>query len=82
MLRWTMLEKVLGVDASMSWPYLVAKPSQVEVEADMPSYPLRHPTSCGCQSREYSPWFRKVLPYLVVNLFFGEVLPLWARMFV
>jgi hypothetical protein len=52
MLRWTMLEKVLGVDASMSWPYLVAKPSQVEVEVDMPSCPLRHPTSCGCQSRE------------------------------
>jgi hypothetical protein len=43
------LEKVLGVGAVRSCPYLVAKSSQVGVDVDRISYPLSHPTACGCR---------------------------------
>jgi hypothetical protein len=42
-LRWVMLEKVLGVGAVRSGPYLVAKLSRVGVEVDGTSCPLRRP---------------------------------------
>jgi hypothetical protein len=47
-LRWMMLEKVLGVDAVRCQLYLAAKASHLEVDADGLSYPLHHPTICGC----------------------------------
>jgi hypothetical protein len=50
MLRWVMLEKVLGVSAVRSWPYLVAKPSQEGVEIDGISCPLCRPNARGCRS--------------------------------
>jgi hypothetical protein len=50
MLRWLVLNKVLGVDAVRSWPYLVAKPFHVGVDVDWISSPLCHPTACGCWS--------------------------------
>jgi hypothetical protein len=43
-----MLEKVLGVDAVRCQLYLAAKASHLEVDADGLSYPLHHPTICGC----------------------------------
>jgi hypothetical protein len=75
-----MLEKALGVGALRSWPYLVAKPSEVGDWGDEPACPPRRPTSCGCQSGEQSPWFRKVLPCLVSKPLFRGVAALWARM--
>jgi hypothetical protein len=42
------LDKVLGVGAVRSYPYLVAKLSQVGVDVDGISYPLCCPTACGC----------------------------------
>jgi hypothetical protein len=65
------LEKVLGVGVVRSCPYLVAKPSQVGVDADRISYPLRHSIGYGCRSDALSLWFRKVLPYLVAKPSFG-----------
>jgi hypothetical protein len=50
MMRLAVLEKVLGVGAMRGWPYLVTKPSQVGIEVDGLSYPLRCPTACGCWS--------------------------------
>jgi hypothetical protein len=46
-----MLEKVLGDIASWCWPYLVAKPSHVEVGVDGLACPLHHPMACNHQSR-------------------------------
>jgi hypothetical protein len=50
MLRWAVLEKVLRVGVVRSWPYLVAKLSQVGVEVDWISCPLRRLTACGSRS--------------------------------
>jgi hypothetical protein len=61
------LEKVLGVGAVRSSPYLVAKHSQVGVDAHGISCPLCHPTACGCQPDVLSLWFGKVLPSLVAK---------------
>jgi hypothetical protein len=46
-LRWMMLEKVLGVSAMRCGPYFVAKPSQVGVDVDGTSCPLRRPVLVG-----------------------------------
>jgi hypothetical protein len=67
------LKKVLGVGVARSCPYLVAKSSQVAVDADGISYPLCYPTACGCQPNELTLWFRKVLPCLVAKPSFGGV---------
>jgi hypothetical protein len=40
------LEKVLGVGAMRSWPYLTTKSSQLGVDVDGISYPLRRPIAC------------------------------------
>jgi hypothetical protein len=45
-----MFEKVLGVSAVMSWPYLSVKPSQVGVDVDRTSCPLHRPTAGGCRT--------------------------------
>jgi hypothetical protein len=65
------LEKVLGVGALRSCAYLVAKPSQVEVDADEKSYPLCHLTACGCRPDALSLWFMNVLTFLVAKPSFG-----------
>jgi hypothetical protein len=67
------LEKVLGVSAMKSCPYLVAKPSHVGVDADGISCPMRHPTPCGCWPDALSLLFRKVLPCLVARPSFRGV---------
>jgi hypothetical protein len=41
-----MLEKVLGAGAVRSWPYLIAKSSQVGVNVDRISCPLYCPITC------------------------------------
>jgi hypothetical protein len=46
-LRWMMLEKVLGVSAVRCGHYFVAKPSQVGVDVDGTSCPLRRPALVG-----------------------------------
>jgi hypothetical protein len=56
-LRQAVLKKVLGVGAMRSCPYLVAKPSKVGVDADGISYPLHHPTACGCWPDVLRLWF-------------------------
>jgi hypothetical protein len=66
-------EKVLGVGAVRSCPYLVAKPSQMRVDADGTSYPLCCPTAYGCQLHALSLWFGKVLPCLVAKPSFRGV---------
>jgi hypothetical protein len=73
MLRQVMLEKVLGVSAMRSCPYLVTKSSQVAVDADGISYLLCPPTTCGCWPDALSLWFRKVLPFLATKPSFGGV---------
>jgi hypothetical protein len=67
------LDKVLGVGAMRSCPYLVAKPSQEGVDADGMSCPLRCPTACGCRPDVLSLWFRKDLPCFVVKPSFGGI---------
>jgi hypothetical protein len=67
------LENVLGVAAVRSCPYFFAKPSQVGVDADGTSYPLRRPTDCGCQPNALILWFGKVLACLVVEPSFGGI---------
>jgi hypothetical protein len=68
-----MLKKVLGVSAVRSCPYLIAKPSQVGVDADRISCPLHRPTAYGCWPDALSLWFGKVLPCLVAKPSFGGV---------
>jgi hypothetical protein len=67
------LEKVLRVNVASNCPYLVAKPSQVRVDADWISCPLRRPTACACRTDALSLWFGKVLPCLVAKPSFGGV---------
>jgi hypothetical protein len=74
------LEIVLGIGAVRSCTYLVAKPSQVGVDANGMSCPLRRPTGCGCQPDALSLRFGKVLPCLVAKPYLEESLPLWAQM--
>jgi hypothetical protein len=74
-----MLEKILGVGAMMSYPYLVAKPFQVGVDADGASYPRRRPTVCGCRPDALSLWFGKVLPCLVAKPSSGVVAALTGQ---
>jgi hypothetical protein len=45
-LRWAMLEKVLGVGAVRSWPYLIVKSPEVGVDVDGISCPLCRPIAC------------------------------------
>jgi hypothetical protein len=67
------LEKVLGVSAMRSCPYLGVKPSQLEADVDRISYPLRHPTACGCRPNALRLWFGNIHPCLVAKPFFGGV---------
>jgi hypothetical protein len=74
-----MLEKILGVSAMRSGPYLVAKPSQVGVDVDGTSCPLRRPPLLGVSLayRVYgSGRFFLAWP---PSLSLGESLPLWAH---
>jgi hypothetical protein len=41
-----MLEKVLGVGAVRSWPYLIVKSPEVGVDVDGISCPLCRPIAC------------------------------------
>jgi hypothetical protein len=50
-LRWAMLEKVLGDVASRCWPCLVAKFSHVEVHGDRLACLLHRPTTCNHETR-------------------------------
>jgi hypothetical protein len=68
-----MLEKVLRVGVVRSYPYLIAKSSHVGVDANGTSYPLRHPTACGCWPDALSLWFGKVLPCFIAKPSFGGV---------
>jgi hypothetical protein len=68
-----MLEKVLGVSAVRSWPYLVAKCSLVGVDVDGTSYPLCRPIMGGRWPSAQSLWFGKILACLVTKPFFGRV---------
>jgi hypothetical protein len=52
-LRWTMLEKVLGVGAVRRWFYLTAKPPHVGVGVDGLACLLHRPTTCSYQMREH-----------------------------
>jgi hypothetical protein len=67
-----MLEKVLGVSAVRSGPYLVAIPSHVGVDVDRIAYPLCYPPPVGV-GLVYSLWFWKVLLGLVAKALFGGV---------
>jgi hypothetical protein len=79
-LRQTVLETVLGIGAVRSCTHLVAKPSQLGVDANGMSYPLRHPTACECQPDALSVRFGKVLPCLVAKPYLEESLPIRAHM--
>jgi hypothetical protein len=67
------LENVLGVGAGRSCPYLVAKPSQVGVDVEEISCPLRRFTACGCWPDALSLWFGKVLHCMVSKPCFGGI---------
>jgi hypothetical protein len=78
-MRWVVLEKVLGIGAVRSWPYLIAKHSQVQVEVDGISCPLRCPTTLDvgltCRVLGSGRFFLTSLPSLSLE----ESLPLRAR---
>jgi hypothetical protein len=62
-----MFKKVLWVGVVRSCACLVAKPSQVGVDADGISCPQYRCTACGCQPDALCLWFRKVFPCLVAK---------------
>jgi hypothetical protein len=60
--------------------YLAAKPFHVGVDVDRLSYPLHHPTACGCHTRAQRSQTGTVLLYLAAKLLLKESLPKWALM--
>jgi hypothetical protein len=79
-LRWTTIEKVLGVGAVWRWLFLTVKPSHAGVNVDVLSCPLHQPTAYGCRPRVLSSWFETMLPYLVAKPFLREPLSQQAHL--
>jgi hypothetical protein len=77
-LRWMMLEKVFGVGAMRSVPYLLAKPSKVGVDVERTPCSLCPPPSVGVGLAYRFFGLGRFFLAWSPSLYLGESQPIWA----